>query len=198
MRNVIIGLSALLLVSGCGLTTYKQPEEGQPYALVKLKYNYNEVLVNTEIGTRLAIRPGEKKSGLFKKAHDKTYGGVSAGQGPDIPLEAVKLHPGEDLRLKMAVYFYWYTTVTTTQYINGMPQTYTSQQYNERSCKTFMNFTPETGKVYLIDYTQMSVTEQCSAIVYEQVKLGKDKFEMKLVAKSEPPKVKEKEDDSED
>lgn len=196
MKKILLVVSIVALVSACGLTTYKSPEDGQPYALVKLKYSFDEIMPQAELGTRLGIKPGDKR-GIYKSAFDTTYGFVNTSNITSTPLEAIKVHPDQNIDLKMAVYFYWYTTYTYTTYINGVPQTNTTQQYNEVRCDAFMNFTPENGKVYLIDYTQIDLKKQCDAIVYEQVPVADGKFKMKQIAKSEPPKQEAQEESEE-
>ena len=177
---------AITTLSGCGTGPYAAPAAGEPYALVKLKYSYSSIVNGTNLGARMTIRHGEvKEKGKFKVGHNKSIGKVKKGQvKPRIAMESVKIHVGQPTDVRMAVYFYWYTTQTYTTYVNNMPQVRTRQVYNERNCTVEMNFKPKSGKVYLLDYSSPNVSKGCLAKAYEQRKISGGKFKLRPVGTS--------------
>lgn len=182
-------IAAILLLSlglsACGIAPYKQPAEGQPYALLKLKYSYNAVSNGTSMGSRLYISHGKADSKKFKVAYNKTHGTVNEGAvNPDIPVDAVKIIPGQNTDAQMAVYFFWYTTQTFTTFVNGVPMVQTQQVYNENTCTVELNFQPEAGKEYLLDYTSTSVNKDCTAAAYEKQNKKAGGFKLKPVGSS--------------
>lgn len=187
IKFLFVGMIVLGTLSGCGtMSAYEPPKEKQPYALVKLKYKYSGVKPNTTLGARMAIRHGARsENDNYYSAFNKNYGLVKdESTKPKIAIEALKIHPGEKTDVQMAVYFYWYTTHTYTTYVNNMPMVQTQQVYNEVACTSDMSFTPEAGKIYLLDYTNPNIDRDCRASAYEQIKLKNGKFELKPVAKS--------------
>lgn len=182
--KVAIGVIGSLLVVSCGPQAYAPPKEKQPFALVKLKYSYSSVVKGTSLGARAMIRHGGPKSD-WMVAHRKSYGVVRKGSARQkIPIESIKVHVGKPTDVQMAVYFFWYTTQTYTTYINNIPQIQTRQVYHERTCKVDVNFTPQQGKVYLIDYNNPNVTKGCNGKAYQQIKRANGKFKLKPVGTS--------------
>jgi len=182
--GVVISLGML---SGCGImSAYEPPKDKEPYALVKLKYKYSAVKPGTSLGARMNIRHGAKsEDDAFYSAFNKTYGMVqNKSTAPKIGIEALKIHPGKKTDMQMAVYFYWYTTQTFTTYVNNVPMVQTQQVYNEVACTTQLSFTPQAGKVYLVDYSDPNIDRDCRASAYEQRKLKSGKFKLKRVARS--------------
>lgn len=177
----------LLQLFACSfLSPYEPPKEGQPYALLKLKYKYSEVTDGTTLGARMGVRHDAKsdKDG-FHPAFNKHYGKVNKkGPNPDIAMEAVKVHPGKNTDINMAVYFYWYTTQSYMIMVNNVPQMQTQQVYNENACNATVNFVPKAGKVYILDYSSPTVDRDCTVNAYEQVKTKGDKFKLVKVSSS--------------
>lgn len=181
------GLIALVMLTGCmTMSAYEPPKDKEPYALVKLKYKYSAVKPGTTLGARMNIRHGAKSDNAkYSSAINKSYGQVrDKSTAPKIATEAVKIHPGEKTDMQLAVYFYWYTTQTYTTYVNNTPMVQTQQVYNEVACTADLSFTPTTGKVYLVDYTNPNVDRDCRATAYEQQKLQNGKFKLIRVARS--------------
>jgi len=186
LRLTFIAL-VIVLLSACSFTRpYEQPKDKEPYALLKLKYKYSEVVDNTTLGARMNIRQDAKSDDeSYMSAFNKNYGSVEAkGKKPNIPMDAIKVHPGKKTDMTMAVYFYWYTTQTYTIMVNNAPQVQTQQVYNERACTAKLSFTPAEGKVYLLDYNSPNVSSDCRASAYDQVKLRSGKFKLVKVASS--------------
>lgn len=168
------------------MSAYEPPKDKQPYALVKLKYKYSNVMPGTTLGARMHIRHGAKsKDDSFYRAFNKSYGTINNKKTrPKIPMEGVKIHPGKKTDINMAVFFYWYTTQTYTTYVNNMPMVQTQQVYNEKACTTQLTFTPEAGKVYMLDYTSANISSDCKATAYEQIPRKNGKFKLKRIARS--------------
>lgn len=180
----IAAIAGSLILAGCGPRAYAPPKDKQAFALVKLKYSYSSIVSDTSLGTRAMIRHGGPKSG-FMVVHRKSSGRVSKGRvRPKVPIESIKVHVGKATDIRMSVYFFWYTTETDTTYVNNVPQIQTRRVYHERTCKVDVSFTPEEGKVYLLDYNNPNITKGCSAQAYEQIKRGKKKFKLKPVGTS--------------
>jgi len=180
-------LGAALMLAGCGaLRPYEPPEDKAPQALVKLKYKYSEVVPGSTLGARMGIRHGaQSDDDRFQSAFNQSYGAIASKKGgQEIPMAAVKVHPGKKTDVTMAVYFYWYTTQTYMVMINNMPQMQTQQVYNEKACTVQISFTPEAGKVYLLDYSSPNVDHDCSGHAYEQVKQRGDQFKLVKVGSS--------------
>lgn len=187
-RSILFCISAsAMLLSACAIAPYEPPTDKEPHALLKLKYKYAEVAPGTTVGARMNIRQGARPDddGGFQVAFNQHYGAVSNKKTqPDIPMAAVKVHPGKTTDLDMAVYFYWYTTHTYTVMVNNMPQVRTQQVYNERACTVRVSFTPRASKVYIVDYSSPNVDRDCRANAYEQVKQGAGKFRLVKVGRS--------------
>lgn len=179
-------VAVLLILSGCGATAYKPPEEQAPHALLKLKYKYSEVVPGTTLGARMGIRHEAKADDdKFQPAFNQTYGAIAGKKGgQEIPMAAVKVHPGKKTDVTMAVYFSWYTMHTYTVMINNMPQVRTQQVYNEKACTAQISFTPEANKVYLLDYSSPNVDRDCTGHAYEQVPQRGDQFKLVKVGVS--------------
>jgi len=188
IKHLLPGVLALMMLVGCStMSAYEPPKEKQPHALVKLKYKYTDVKPDTTLGARMMIRHGARKDDDdYYRAFNKNYGVVKADSTkPKIAIEALKVHPGEKTDVKMAVYFYWYTTHSYTTYVNNMPMVQTQQVYNEAACTSDISFLPKAGKVYLLDYTNPNIDRDCRATAYEQIKLKDGKFKLKPVARSQ-------------
>lgn len=189
MKNKSIFVTSLILVgllSGCGISPYKPPKDKESYALLKLKFKYNNIMPNTTVGARMNIRHGAKtKDDTFYSAFNKSYGVVQNKKTkPKIPMTAIKVHPGKKTDVNMAVYFYWYTTQSYTTYVNNVPMMQTRQVYNEKACTTQVSFAPRAGRVYFLDYNSPNVSRDCKATAYRQVKRKNGKFKLKRVARS--------------
>lgn len=179
---------ALMSLSGCTtMSAYEQPTEKQPHALVKLKFKYTDVQPGTTLGARMMLRHGAKKENdKYYSGFNKSYGVVKdESTKPKIATEALKVHPGEKTDVKMAVFFYWYTTQTYTTYVNNRPMMQTQQVYNELACTSDLSFQPEAGKVYLLDYSNLNIDRDCSATAYEQSQLNNGEIKLTPVARSE-------------
>lgn len=188
IKGLFWGLLALVTLAGCStMSAYEPPKEKQPHALVKLKYKYTDVKPDTTLGARMMIRHGARQDDDdYYNAFNKSYGVVKEeSPKPKIAIEAMKVHPGDKTDVKMAVYFYWYTTQSYTTYVNNMPMVQTQQVYNEVACTSDLSFLPKAGKVYLLDYTNPNIDRDCRATVYEQIKRENGKFELKPVARSQ-------------
>jgi hypothetical protein len=180
-------IGALLLLSGCGsMSAYQPPEDKAPQALLKLKYKYSEVVPGSTLGARMGIRHEAKADGdKFQMAFNQAYGGIASKKGgQEIPMAAVKVHPGKKTDVTMAVYFSWYTTQTYTVMVNNIPQMQTRQVYNEKACTVQISFTPEANKVYLLDYSSPNVDRDCTGNAYEQVQQRGDQFKLLKVGVS--------------
>ena len=179
-------VAVLLILSGCGATAYKPPEEQAPQALLKLKYKYSEVVPGSTLGARMGIRHEAKADDdRFQSAFNQSYGTITGKKGgQEIPMSAVKVHPGKKTDVTMAVYFSWYTMHTYTVMINNMPQMRTQQVYNEKACTVQISFTPEANKAYLLDYSSPNVDRDCTGNAYEQVPQRGDQFKLVKVGVS--------------
>jgi predicted small lipoprotein YifL len=180
-------ICALLLLAGCGaMRPYEPPEDKAPQALVKLKYKYSEVVPGTTLGARMGIRHGAQSDDeRFQPAFNQSYGTIASKKGgQEIPMAAVKVHADKKTDVTMAVYFYWHTTQTYTVMVNKIPQMQTQQVYHEKACTVKISFTPEAGKVYLLDYSSPYVDHDCSGHAYEQVKQRGDQFKLVKVGSS--------------
>ena len=187
VRLLTLGIVSSVLLSACGfMSAYEPPKDKQPYALVKLKYKYNNVMPGTTLGARMAIRHDAKsKDDSFFRAFNKSYGTIHDKKTRhNIPMEGIKIHPDKKTDINLAVYFYWYTTQTYTTYVNNMPMVQTRQVYNEKACTAELSFVPKEGQVYLLDYTNPNIDRGCKATAYQQTKLKNGKFNLKRVAKS--------------
>lgn len=176
-----------ILLSACGtLSKYEPPKDNEAHALLKLKYKYSAVQPGTQLGARMHIRHDAKADDdSFEGAFNETYGGVSDKKtSPDIPMTAMKVHPGKKTDVRMAVYFYWYTTQTHTVMINNRPQMQTTQVYNETACTVQLSFVPAAGKVYLLDYSSPNINKDCQANTYEQIQQAGGKFKLLKVGES--------------
>lgn len=186
-RFIPLVFLAAAILSGCNMVSiYEPPKDKEPYALLKLKFKYSGVLPNTTLGARMNIRHDAKSdSDSFYSALNNSYGVIQNKKTRHkIPMEGIKIHPGKKTDMQMAVYFYWYTTQTYTTFINNVPMVQTQQVYNEEACTAQVSFTPQAGKVYLLDYTNANINDGCKATAYKQTKLKNGKFRLKLVAKS--------------
>jgi hypothetical protein len=183
-----IGLAALaLLLAGCGqMKAYEAPDDKAPQALLKLKFKYSEVVPGTTLGARMGIRhDAQDEDDRYQSAFNQNYGAISSKKGgPEIPMAAVKVHPGKKTDVTLAVYFYWYTTQTYTVMVNNIPQMRTQQVYNEKSCTVQVSLTPQAGKVYLLDYSSPNVDRDCTAHAYEQVMERSGQFKLVKVGTS--------------
>ena len=179
-------LFLLLVLSACGTPQYTPPEPNQPHAVLKLKFKYSAVSPNTTLGARMLIRhDAESDSDTFMSAYDQSFGPVSGKDKLlEIPMASVNIIPGKKTDVMMAVYFFWYTTQTYTVMVNNVPQVRTSQVYNETACNVKISFTPEQGKVYLLDYNSPNINRDCSGHAYQQVSHGGDKFTLNKVGTS--------------
>lgn len=187
IKLLIAGIIGLGMLSGCmTMKPYEPPKDKEPYALVKLKYKYSAVKPGTTLGARMNIRHGAKSDDdRYASVFNKSFGQVQdKSTAPKIATEAVKIHPGKKTDMQMAVYFYWYTTQTYTTYVNNMPMVQTQQVYNEVACTADLSFTPQAGKVYLVDYTNPNIDRDCRATAYDQQKLKNGEFKLVRVAQS--------------
>ncbi len=181
-------IGTLLLLSGCGSAPYKPPEDQAPQALLKLKYKYSEAVPGATLGARMGIRHEAKADDdKFQAAFNQSYGTISGKKGgPEIPMTALKVHPGKKTDVTMAVYFYWYTVQTYMVMINNIPQMQTRQVYNEKSCAVQISFTPEANKIYMLDYSSTNADRDCTANAYEQIMQRGDQFRLVKVGTSKP------------
>lgn len=180
-------ISTLLLLTGCAsMSPYEPPADKAPQALVKLKYKYSEVVPGTTLGARMGIRHGaQSDDDRYRPAFNQSYGTIASKKGgQEIPMTAVKVHPGQKTDVTMAVYFSWYTTQVYTVMVNNMPQMRTQQVYHEKACTVKISFTPEADKVYLLDYSSPYVDHDCTGHAYEQVKQRGDQFKLVKVGSS--------------
>lgn len=182
----LLGLfAASLLLTACSIAPYQPPQDKEPHALLKLKYKYSNVVPGSTVGARMYIRhDAQSDDDNFQTALNERYGTVNKKTRPDIPMAAVKVHPGKKTDLDMAVYFFWYTTQTYTIMVNNMPQIQTQQVYHERACTVRVSFTPKSGKVYLVDYSSPNIDRDCRANAYEQAKQGGGQFKLMKVGTS--------------
>lgn len=186
IKTLVIVAAAVLLVSACGMRKYTPPKDNEPHAIIKLKYKYGAVAPGTTLGARMHIRHDAKSDKeSFAVAYNQSFGGVGDKKtNPDIPMTAVKVRPGKKTDARMAVYFYWYTTQTYTTYVNNRPQTQTTQVYHELACTTQLSFTPQAGKIYMLDYSNPNVDKDCNANAYEQIQQAGGKFKLVKVGDS--------------
>lgn len=174
-----------ILLTACSVAPYQPPQDKEPHALLKLKFKYSEVVPGATLGTRMYVRhDAQSDDDGFQVALNKSHGGVTKTARPDIPMTAVKVHPGKKTDLNMAVYFFWYTTQTYTTMINNMPQVQTQQVYHERACTVRVSFTPKAGKVYLVDYSSPNLDRGCTGNAYEQAPQGGGQFKLLKVGTS--------------
>lgn len=183
-----IAIAALvLLLAGCGhLKPYEPPADQAPQALLKLKYKYSEVVPGATLAARMAIRHDAKEEDdPYQSAFNQSYGVIASKKGgQEIPMAAIKIHPGKKTDLKLAVYFYWYTTQTYTVMVNKVPQIQTQQVYHEKACTVQVSFTPQVDKVYLLDYSSPNVDRDCTANAYEQAMQHGGQFKLLKVGSS--------------
>ncbi|MDH5206664.1 MAG: hypothetical protein OEY75_00910 [Hylemonella sp.] len=185
--NRLALLGAAWLLSACSFTSpYEAPAEKAPHALLKLKFKYSEVVPGTTLAARIGIRHDAKSDDdSFQSAFNQNYGSIQGKKGgPEIPMTALKVHPGKKTDVSMAVYFFWYTTQTHMVMINRIPQMQTHQVYHEKACTVQVSFTPEADKVYLLDYSSPNVDHDCSAHAYEQVQQKGRQFKLVKVGSS--------------
>jgi hypothetical protein len=176
----------VLLVSACGIKQYTPPKDNEAHSILKLKYKYSAIQPGTTLGARMHIRHDAKSDrDSFTVAYNQGFGFVTDKKtSPDIPMTAVNVHPGKQTDVRMAVYFYWYTTQTYTTYVNNRPQIQTRQVYNERACTAQVSFVPEAGKIYMLDYNSPNIDKDCEANAYEQIQQAGDKFKLVKVGSS--------------
>jgi len=183
----LLGIAgALALMSGCGMSHYTAPKDNEAHAIVKLKYKYSATMPGTTLGARMQVRHDAKSDrDSFAVAYNQSFGGVTDKKSStDIPMTAVNVHPGKKTDVRMAVYFYWYTTQTFTTYVNNRPQIQTQQVYNERACTVQVSFVPKAGKIYMLDYNSPNVDKDCTANAYEQIQQAGGKFKLVKVGES--------------
>lgn len=183
--NIVVAACLAMLVSGCA-STYVPPKDNEAHALLKLKFKYSAVRPDTQLGARMHIRLDAKGEGdKFSVAFNEGYGHVrDRKSSPEIPMAAVKVHPGKKADVRTSVYFYWYTTHTYMVMVGQVPQMRTSQVYHEAACTVQTTFVPEAGKTYILDYTSPNVDRDCTASAYEQVQQGGGKFKLVKVGES--------------
>lgn len=174
-----------LFVAGCGMAEYAPPKENEAHALLKLKYKYSAVRPGT-LGARMHIRHDAKDDDdRFSVAFNQSYGSVSdKNTSPDIPMTAVKVYPGKKADVRMAVYFYWYTTQTHMVMVGKTQQMQTTQVYHEAACTVQTSFVPEAGKTYLLDYSSPNIDKDCIANAYEQTLRAGGTFKLMKVGTS--------------
>lgn len=187
-------MTSIIILATAGLAAcvapYKPPKEGEPFALVKMKFAYSTIMRNTSIGSRLQVRQGDGKSnpGKYRPAHNKTHG--SSDRTPRIPIEAIKIHPDKETDVRMAVYFFWYTTETRMVMVGKVMQPQTTQVYHERSCTAQITFNPKADHIYLLDYSAADVTRNCTTRAYEQTETRGGKFRLRNVGHKTPDRDK--------
>lgn len=176
----------LLLLSACGMSQYTPPQANESHAILKLKYKYSATYPGAALGARMFVRhDATSDSDSFASAYNQTFGSVGDKKtNPDIPMTSVNVHPGKKTDVRMAVFFYWYTTQTYTTYVNNRPQLQTTQVYNERACTVEVSFTPKAGKIYMLDYSNPNVDKDCRAHAYEQIPQAGGKFKLVKVGQS--------------
>lgn len=187
MKHLKLPLLAGLLLAlvGCGPSKYKPPLDKDPHAVLKLKFKYHAIVPGTTVGARMYIRENPKsKSAPFEYAYNQSIGQVvKHSKNLAIPMAAVNVRPGKPADIQMAVYFYWYTTESYMIMVNNSPQWQTRQVYHERACTAQLHFTPDNGKVYLLDYSSPEVDRDCHATAYLQRHHGRS-FRLARVASS--------------
>lgn len=187
MKSKTLLLACLaVFVSGCGMAKYAPPKDNEAHALVKLKFKYSAIQPNTQLAARMQIRHDAKDDDArFSVAFDEVYGNVRDKETrPEIPMTAVKVHPGKKTDVRTAVYFFWYTTHTHMVMVGQTMQPQTTQVYHEAACTVQTTFVPEPGKTYMLDYSSPNVDRDCTANAYEQVQQGGGKFKLVKVGES--------------
>lgn len=157
---------------GACVPAYKQPQENEPHALLKIKYSYDFTLPYGTLRVRATVKEGEK---INKRALQ-----VDPGSG-EVPLQSILVRPGIDTEIGTWLGFWWETTesyVTCDKYT-----CYTSfyTVYNEKGCKHLIKFLPHEGKIYLLDYNTPNEGSGCNSTIYEQIFEGDRIFKLKPV-----------------
>lgn len=185
-KVLVMVVGAAVLASGCWVSRYTPPKDGEAHALLKLKYKYSAVRPNTQLGARMHIRQDARDDkDKFAVAFDQRYGQVRERKtSPEIPMAAVKVHPGKKADVRMAVYFYWYTTHTHMVMVGQSMQPQTTQVYHEAACTVQTSFVPQAGKTYLLDYASPNIDRDCTANAYEQIPQAGGTFKLVKVGES--------------
>ena len=184
---LLTGLLSLLYVQ-CATPDYIAPLPGKETALLKIKPHYIRVREDADLNLRIMIQEGA--DGRVYLAHQESGGMIRYNRPrPVLAMHGMLIRTGQPTRLQVEVYFHW-----TTQRIHfvtvqndGVPTqtTRTVTDHHYRGCPAEVVFTPQAGRVYYLDYTNLDIDRNCRATLYEQV-FGSDssqQFEMQPIAK---------------
>lgn len=176
---VLMGLSLV----GC-VTVYKPPKAGEPTALIKLQYRYNQIRADTTLWVSLQIREGEKKG--FRQAYQQDVGSVAENKEfLEVAVHSMKIRPTANTAIRMRLGFWWVTQemVPVTTYVDNRPVTNYEMQAvsHEVGCGAAVIFTPDADKIYLLSYINPSVDTGCSANAFLQTPKGDGTFTLRSV-----------------
>lgn len=180
---VIFVLAVLLLAAGC-VKPYEPPQKGEPSALLKLQYVYSQIRPGTTLRVYMFIK--EDKAEKFLPAYRQDFGTVSNGKNrPRVPIHALSIRPSTKSAIAMRLAFWWTvtTSVPVTTYANNQSTTtYQNRtEYYEVGCTSTIEFQPQEGKIYLINYNSPTVGSGCTANALLQTPTGAGKFNLKAV-----------------
>ncbi|MDH5655835.1 MAG: hypothetical protein OEZ34_08005 [Spirochaetia bacterium] len=196
--------SSILSGASCRtVSQYQPPLPGEPMAIVKLHFNYAETLpiawgnvISASIQEGEITRENKPKwQILVNYPHAKLN--LPGREYPEIAIQAFTIRAGMPTRISMRLAFYWYTTETRTvtkrdSQGNSYTTTETYQQYHERGCTEFVKFESEPGKIYYLNYNNISIDQNCPLKAHLQELKGDQKFVLKPVGSPYVPKTDER------
>ena len=192
--SVFCVLAALLLAAGC-VKSYDPPKKAEPSALLKLQYTYTLVRPAATLRVYMHIREG--KAEKYELAYRQDFGLVFNNRDrPKVPIHALAIRPSRKSAIVMRLAFWWTSMimmpVTTT--VNNRPSTIflPVTQYHEVGCSSAIEFQPQKGKIYLINFNSPAVDSGCTANAFLQTPTGEGKFKLKAVGR--PHKIKKVKD----
>lgn len=163
-------LAAGLLAAGC--VTHEPPKTGEPSALLKLQYTYSQFKPFATLRVSMSIK--EDKAEKFQLAYRQDIGYViKEWDLPRVPIHALSIRPSRKTAIEMRLAFFWYT----------------QKGAGEVGCSSAIEFQPQKGKIYLINFNGSAVQSGCTANAFLQTPTEGGKFKLKSVGR--PYKVKE-------
>ena len=177
-------LVVLQLAAGC-IRNYEPPKEGQPSALLKTQFSYNETLSGTNMGVAIFIREGPDESLL--RVYINNVAHIDSGADPPrVPAHGVAIRPIPETSVYLRLYFSW----TTQQQVqvshrdyegNTTYTTETQTQYHERGCTAGVTFAPAVGNSYLVNYSGGTIDQDCIAQAFLQTLADDGTFSLEAV-----------------
>jgi len=185
--QLFLAATGLLLLSSC-MSTYEVPRPDEPSALIKFKINWDKgkaSLLAQQLGASYLVNVNlwdleqEKQYHLLQKTQPRL---IDASEST-ISTFATSLHPDTKLRLVVWMGVQWQTQEPRQVY-DSATKTYRTQWqtvHHQLGCAAERTFTPKQGDVYLMDYNNHDIKENCGASIYQQLAKKGGGFQLKAV-----------------